>query len=104
MSLISLLSKAKQGKLSGHEDKMEIRQTERRSLGYYARHLMSFGAALLAGVVLCVSSSAQSLDRQNPAPLKAGANTGTVDNFGGPNYFYFWGGPGEVKITATYSP
>jgi hypothetical protein len=102
MGRISLLSKAKQRKLADHEDKMEIRQTKPGPLRYCARRLMSFGAALLAGVALCVSSPAQSLDRQNPAPLKAGANTGTVDNFGGPNYFYFWGGPGEVKITATY--
>lgn len=68
----------------------------------HARRLVCLGAALLALVVLSVSSSAQSLDPQKPAPMKAGPNAGTVDNFGGPNYFYFWSGPGESTITATY--
>jgi len=83
---------------------MDIQETKQRPLGHYARSLISFGAALLAGVALCVSSSAQSLDRQNPAPLQAGPNAGTVDNFGGPNYFYFWAGPGEVRLRPRISP
>jgi hypothetical protein len=57
-----------------------------------------FGSALmLAGTAL-----AQSLDPHKPAPLQPGPNTGTVDNFGGVNYFYFWSGPGESTVTATY--
>jgi hypothetical protein len=58
-----------------------------------------------AGSVLVLAGTgclAQSLEPQKPAPLQAGPNTGTVDNFGGPNYFYFWAGPGESTITATY--
>jgi hypothetical protein len=88
--------------LARREGRMAIQELRMVRLSLQARRLISFGAALLAGVALCVSSPAQSLDRQNPAPLKAGANTGTVDNFGGANYFYFWGGPGALKITATY--
>jgi hypothetical protein len=34
--------------------------------------------------------------------MKAGPNRGTVDNFVGPNYFYFWAGPGEVKVRASF--
>jgi hypothetical protein len=67
-----------------------------------ARSLVCLGAALLAIVVLSVSSSAQSLDPQSPTPMKAGPNTGTVDNSSGANYFYFWSGPGEATITAAY--
>jgi hypothetical protein len=81
---------------------MKIKATKMNPLCHYARRLTSFGAALLVGVALCRSASSQSLDPQKPAPLKAGANSGTVDNFGGANYFYYWAGPGESKITATY--
>jgi hypothetical protein len=66
-----------------------------------SRLLLILGAALLGGL-LSSTSAAQSLDAQRPAPLHAGANTGTVDNFGGANYFYFWSGPGETTITATF--
>jgi len=34
--------------------------------------------------------------------MQPGPNAGTVDNFGGANYFYFWSGPGESTITASY--
>jgi hypothetical protein len=81
---------------------MTNKQTKTGPLCRCTRRLISCGVALLVGAASCVSSAAQSLDRQNPAPLKAGANAGTVDNFGGANYFYFWGGPGALKVTATY--
>jgi hypothetical protein len=81
---------------------MEIQGAKMNLLCHYARRLISFGAVLLAGIALSVTSPGQSLDPQKPAPLQAGANTGTVDNFGGANYFYFWSGPGETTITATY--
>ena len=61
-----------------------------------------FGATVLALFALTVNVCAQSLDPQKPAPMKAGPNVGTVDNFGGANYFYFWSGPGETTVTATY--
>lgn len=71
-------------------------------LHHHARRLLCLGAALLALVALSVSSSGQSLDPQKPAPMKAGPNAGTIDNFVGANYFYFYAGPGESTITATY--
>jgi hypothetical protein len=58
-------------------------------------------AALLSSF-LTAPSAAQSLDPDKPAPMKAGPNRGTVDNFVGPNYFYFWAGPGEVKVRASF--
>lgn len=67
-----------------------------------SRHLIWRAVVLAALLILNVDVSAQSLDPQKPAPLKEGANAGTVDNFGGPNYFYFWAGPGESTVLATY--
>ena len=64
--------------------------------------LARLAPTLLTAIVMSVSSCGQSLDPHNPAPMQAGPNAGTVDNFGGPNYFYFWAGPGESTITATY--
>ena len=59
--------------------------------------------ALTAISLLSISAlHAQSLDPQHPAPLQPGANSGTVDNFVGSNYFYLTGGPGEVTITVSY--
>jgi len=58
--------------------------------------------AALCGGLLASSSAAQSLDPDKPAPMKAGPNRGMVDNFVGANYFYFWAGPGDCKIRASY--
>jgi hypothetical protein len=58
--------------------------------------------AALCGNFFALSSAAQSLDPDRPAPLKAGTNRGTVDNFVGANYFYFWAGPGDCKIRVSY--
>jgi hypothetical protein len=58
--------------------------------------------AALCGNFLALSSAAQSLNPDKPAPLKAGPNRGTVDGFVGPNYFYFWAGPGDVKVRASF--
>jgi outer membrane protein OmpA-like peptidoglycan-associated protein len=53
--------------------------------------------ALLAGsVALC---GAQSHDPKNPTPLGPGVNQGNVDNKeNGPNYYYFFAGPGHVEL------
>src|SRR5215469_8852125 len=67
-----------------------------------SRRLLWRSIVLPALLILSVDAAAQSLDPQKPAPLKEGPNAGTVDNFGGPNYFYFWAGPGESTILATY--
>jgi hypothetical protein len=56
----------------------------------------------LWSALLAISSAAQSLDPDKPAPMKAGPNRGTVDNFVGGNYFYFWAGPGEVKVRVSF--
>jgi hypothetical protein len=63
-----------------------------------AHFLVAFAAPLVVGS----AAVAQSLDPQKPTPLQAGPNSGTVDNSGGAQYFYFWAGPGEVTITVTH--
>jgi hypothetical protein len=70
-----------------------------RCRGILRRHLCLI--ASFSALLVC-SSAAQSLDPEKPAPMKAGPNRGTVDNFVGPNYFYFWAGPGDVKVHATF--
>jgi len=47
-------------------------------------------------------ASAQSLKPEDPAPLKAGINKGTVDNFVGTQYWYFFAGPGDVRVVARF--
>jgi outer membrane protein OmpA-like peptidoglycan-associated protein len=43
--------------------------------------------------------SAQSHDPKNPTPLCPGVNKGNVDNkTNGPNYYYFYAGPGHVDM------
>ncbi len=59
-------------------------------------------ATLCLPLALCGRASAQSLNPKMPAPLQDGVNGGTVDNFVGPNYFYFWVGPGKTVVTVTY--
>jgi hypothetical protein len=66
------------------------------------RQIVWRAVVLAALLILGDGAAAQSLDPQKPAPMKEGPNAGTVDNFGGPNYFYFWAGPGESTILATY--
>lgn len=53
--------------------------------------------ALLAGsAAVC---GAQSHDPKKPTPLGPGVNKGNVDNKeNGPNYYYFYGGPGHVDL------
>src|SRR5580700_2693509 len=44
-------------------------------------------------------SGAQSHDPKNPTPLGPGVNKGNVDNKqGGPNYYYFFAGPGPINL------
>lgn len=73
-----------------------------RTFAHISRGMVCSIALLLTAVTLSVRSPAQSLNPQKPAPLQSGANTGTVDNFVGANYFYFWGGAGKVTVTITY--
>ena len=69
-----------------------------RILGKAATTALLFGLTLAS----CVQAHAQSLTAQQPAPLQAGPNDGTVDNFVGPNYFYLWAGPGKTIVTISY--
>jgi hypothetical protein len=59
---------------------------------------------LVFGAIFAIAANAyaQSLDSHHPAPLQAGENNGTVDNFVGNNYFSLTGGPGAVTIVVTY--
>jgi hypothetical protein len=47
---------------------------------------------------------AQSLKPEAPAPLQVGINKGIVDNFVGTHYWYFFGGPGETRVHAQFTP
>jgi len=62
---------------------------------------------LLRVVCLAMSLSlapvgAQSLKPDSPAPLQAGINEGTVDNFVGPQYWYFTAQPGHTHLHAQF--
>jgi outer membrane protein OmpA-like peptidoglycan-associated protein len=47
----------------------------------------------------CAVCRAQSHDPKNPTALAPGVNKGNVDNKeNGPNYYYFFGGPGHVDL------
>lgn len=61
------------------------------------------GTKVFAAVALVLASSAagsaQSHDSQHPTPLGPGINKGNVDNkANGPNYYYFYAGPGHVDL------
>jgi outer membrane protein OmpA-like peptidoglycan-associated protein len=59
------------------------------------KHLAAI-TLLFCGYSIC---SAQSHDPKNPTPLGPGVNKGNVDNgTNGPNYYYFYGGPGRVEL------
>ena len=47
-------------------------------------------------------ASAQSLKPGSPAPLQAGVNSGTVDNFIGTQYWYFVAHPGKVVVNVSF--
>ncbi len=49
------------------------------------------------------SGLSQSLNPRLPAPLKAGPNGSMVDSTVGTQYWYFWGGPGQVQIAARWT-
>jgi hypothetical protein len=59
-------------------------------------------ALLVAMLVLTATlAEGQSLKSSSPAPLQAGVNEATTDNFTGTHYWYFYGGPGTVVLHAT---
>lgn len=52
--------------------------------------------------ILAAVASAQSLDPRNPAPLKPGLNGSMVDSTAGTQYWYFYAGPGNVRVQARW--
>ena len=47
--------------------------------------------------------SAQSHDPKKPTPLGPGVNKGNIDNVSnGPNYYYFYAGPGHVELNYAF--
>jgi hypothetical protein len=64
------------------------------------RNLAPSVFALAVSFVFGSAAFAQSVDPRNPAPLQPGTNSGILDsNTGEAQYFYYWGGPGEVTNT-----
>src|SRR5580658_4442183 len=49
------------------------------------------------------SGRSQSLDARQPAPLQPGPNTSMVDTTVGTQYWYFWGGPGQIHVLARWT-
>lgn len=47
-------------------------------------------------------ASAQSLNSETPAALQKGINKGTADSLVGPHYWYYFGGPGNVRLTVRF--
>ncbi|HEY9777883.1 MAG TPA: hypothetical protein V6C81_29245 [Planktothrix sp.] len=65
---------------------------------------MRIAVSFVAALLFAAPAWSQSLKPETPAPLKAGINTGTVDNFVGTHYWYFMGGPGKVHVHAQFKP
>ena len=58
---------------------------------------------VIAMICSTTSSFAQSLKISAPAPLQAGINKSTVDNFVGNQYWFFTGEPGPVHVHASFA-
>jgi outer membrane protein OmpA-like peptidoglycan-associated protein len=72
-----------------------------------ALKMMPGCARRLAAIALvfgsCAICSAQSHDPKKPTPLGPGINKGNIDNVGnGPNYYYFYAGPGHVEMNYAF--
>lgn len=57
---------------------------------------------LMAFFLAMGCASAQSLKSEAPAPLKKGINKGTADSLVGTQYWYFFAGPGNVRLTVRF--
>ena len=68
------------------------------------RITVSICASLFALFIACAApAQAQSHDPAHPTPLAPGINKGNVDNFkDGPNYYYYYAGPGRVDIRQAF--
>jgi len=58
----------------------------------------AFGALLLVLAVGCGVARGQSHDAKSPTPLAPGVNKGNVDSIVGPDYYYFYAGPGHWEV------
>jgi outer membrane protein OmpA-like peptidoglycan-associated protein len=61
--------------------------------------------ALKVLLILLLTTSivwAQSHDAAHPTPLAPGLNKGNVDSIVGPNYYYFFAGPGHWEVHLTF--
>lgn len=61
-------------------------------------HAVTLAAVALAASVTSAVVPAQSLDKNAPAPLQAGINSGQVDSLIGKQYWYLWVGPGSFEV------
>jgi outer membrane protein OmpA-like peptidoglycan-associated protein len=59
---------------------------------------MRAGMMMLMLVVGGAAMKGQSHDAKAPTPLAPGVNKGNVDSIVGPNYYYFYAGPGHMTI------
>ncbi len=58
----------------------------------------------LAMALSVTAVGAQSLKPEAPSPLQPGINEGVVDNFVGPQYWYFTGDTGHTRLHAQFKP
>lgn len=59
--------------------------------------------SILVALFLTIgSASAQSLKSEEPAPLMKGINKGTADSLVGTHYWYYFAGPGNVRLTVRF--
>lgn len=59
-------------------------------------------SVLAAFFLLMGCASAQSLNSEDPAPLMKGINKGTADSLVGTHYWYYFAGPGNVRLTVRF--
>jgi hypothetical protein len=74
-----------------------VRYAEMRTFKHGVKKLVMIAFGL---TVSCAAGL--SLKSQDPAPLQSGVNSGIVDNFVGPHYWYFVGGPGDVHVVVRF--
>jgi hypothetical protein len=64
--------------------------------------MRTFVLAIMLAALSAAAASAQSLNINSPAPLKAGVNASNTDNFTGTHYWYFYANPGHVVVATTF--
>ncbi|HEY9127466.1 MAG TPA: OmpA family protein [Acidobacteriaceae bacterium] len=62
------------------------------------RFRLAGGLLLMLGCSAATGAWAQSHDANHPTPLAPGVNKGNVDSIVGPNYYYFYAGPGHWEV------